>query len=144
LDSAANPRLWHAHLQAMRGDRFQRSVCTLEWCWDSRLGFTYSAAMHVANDKLLRRQFVSFQPKLRRNTEGIFRLGTRRDHTRFRMWQLFMLGQSTKIQAAIKGRYIGQSTLVMDMEGLTMSGLYMPLLSLFNETNKLVRCSFLG
>lgn len=75
----------------------------------------------------------------RADLKGIFRLGTKRDHIKFRMWQLNSLIRYTRILSKKRGKYCGQATLVIDLEGFEFSKLYMPTFKLFNEANKLAQ-----
>ena len=75
----------------------------------------------------------------RADLKGLFRLGTKRDHIKFRMWQLNSLIRYNRVLSKASGKYCGQSTLVIDLEGFEFSNLYMPTFKLFNEANKLAQ-----
>jgi len=82
---------------------------------------------------------ISYMHAGRADLKGIFRLGTKRDHIKFRMWQLNSLIRYTRILSKKRGKYCGQATLVIDLEGFEFSKLYMPTFKLFNEANKLAQ-----
>lgn len=64
----------------------------------------------------------------RADFKSVYHLGTRREHVKFRHWQLNVLIRQARILSKLKGKYIGQSTMVVDLDGLGWSNLYVVML----------------
>lgn len=75
----------------------------------------------------------------RADLRSIYRLGSKKDHKRFRMWQMTQLVRTIRLTASAKKKYVGQATLIFDLDGIEWSRVYMPMIKIFNECNKIAQ-----